>query len=45
MRFESYGPNDDDDNGNGDFRQRSNGMGAAVVEQHVMEVRLVSLEG
>ena len=43
--FERNGPNDDDNNSNAYFHQRSDGVGTTVVEEHVVEVGLVGLEG
>ena len=43
--LESDGPDDDDDDGDSDFHQRCDGVRATVLKKHVMEMRLVSLEG
>ncbi len=45
MCLECDCPNNDDNNRNGDFHQRGDRVGTAVVEEHVVEVCLVGLEG
>lgn len=45
MGFEGYGPNNGNEDCDTNLNQRSDGVGTAVVEQHVMQVCLVGFEG
>lgn len=45
MHLERDGPNDDNENRNSDFHQRSERVRTAIVEEHVMKVRLIGLKG